>query len=37
MISFSSVTFNGSQNLKSLNFEILTRQLSQLASDIVQK
>ena len=31
--SFSSVSFNGSENLKLQNFEILTRQLCQLASD----
>ena len=33
LISFSSVSFNGSQNLKLLNFEILIPQLCQLPSD----
>ena len=37
LISFLSVSLNGSQNLKSLIFEILTRQLCQLASDNAQK
>ena len=33
LISFSSISLNGSQNLKLQNFEILFRQLCQLASD----
>ena len=37
LISFLSVSFTVSQNLKSLNFEILTRQLCQLVSDNAQK
>ena len=37
LISFSSASFNDSQNLKSLNFEILTRQLCQIVSDNAQK